>query len=59
MIVGDGFRKYNPADSPNDVSKNHRDTEDPTLPAVEIILDIERQNWDFKVQAGKELGSVL
>lgn len=63
MIVAGEFRGAESTDIPTTVSTDLSAQESPrslpqrSLSAVEIILDIEHQEWDFKVQAGIELYS--
>ncbi|KAH8585643.1 hypothetical protein B0O99DRAFT_646455 [Bisporella sp. PMI_857] len=52
MIVAGEFRGAESTDLSIAVSKDLGASYNPTLSAVEIILDIERQDWVFKVQAG-------
>jgi len=52
MIVAGEFRGAGSTDISNAISNDLGTSQTPSLPAVEIILDIEHQNWDFRVQAG-------
>lgn len=52
MIVAEGFRKVDSSDSAITASDLSKVSDGRALSAVEIILDIEHQNWNFKVQAG-------
>jgi hypothetical protein len=55
MMVAGEFRGAESTDRSIAVSKDLGASHNTPLSAVEIILDVERQDWDFKVQAGIEL----
>lgn len=53
MIVAGDFRgNPAPTDNPDVFSHDLTNCKAAALPTVEIILDIEHQDWEFKVQAG-------
>ena len=52
MIVAREFREGRYTDIYNIVPNDLETSLKPPLSAVEIILDIEHQDWDFRVQAG-------
>jgi hypothetical protein len=52
MIMAGEFRGAASTEISNDVSNDLGTSQNPPLSAVEIILDIEHQDWDFRVQAG-------
>jgi len=52
MIVSGEYRGARSTDTSNAVSNDLRISRNPPLSAVEIILDIEHHDWDFRIQAG-------
>ena len=54
MIVAGEFRGAGSADISYAASNDLGTSQNSSTSAVEVILDIEHQDWDFRVQAGIE-----